>query len=201
MPFIKIVRFKGRSSHDFDGITMGAHLQGSENKRGLYISISRSVLERTTWSPINRENKVSYRITIQEGVGAESGFLQLVEDVNGYMFSTSSKNTKLGVSAGIYEGSLSHYVLNEVPVAARPIDFSVEDDGATILLQCPDWLRYNPLSYDEATGKVRTKAEQELLLAQPPPTPKKVDVIVEDVRFNRGDRRRIASRIAQELKK
>jgi hypothetical protein len=139
---------------------------------------------------------------VQEGVGAESGFLQLVEDERGYTFSTSGKHRELAVSANITESNLAHYVLNEVPVTSSPVEFSIEDDGATILLQCPDWLRYNPLSYDEATGKVRSKKEQEaLLLAQPPPTPQPVEVVVEGTRFNRGDRRRLASRIAQELKK
>jgi hypothetical protein len=39
-----------------------------------------------------------------------------------------------------------HYIINEVPTPLMDVEFTYDAKDKTVLIQCPDWLRYNPLS-------------------------------------------------------
>jgi hypothetical protein len=84
-------------------------------------------------------------VIVLEGTGSDVGFLQIVADPRGYAV-TGSK-TKAGQSRNITVGvdRFNHYVLNEPgPIPTAPVSFVLEN--GYMLIECPDWLKFNPLS-------------------------------------------------------
>jgi hypothetical protein len=52
------------------------------------------------------------------------------------------------MTGGVSVTRFKHYVLNDTArdIEPAPVEFTVDEKEHTILIQCPDWLRYNPLS-------------------------------------------------------
>jgi hypothetical protein len=98
---------------------------------------------------------------VLEGTDTDVGFLQITPDPAGY--SVTGKSTKSAQSRGITVAidRFQHYILNEAPVPTMPVQFMVEGD--TLIVECPDWLRFNPLSVPQPEP-----------VADPPPQPTRV---------------------------
>ena len=86
------------------------------------------------------------------------------------------------MSGGVSVTRFRHYVLNDTTQDIEPeaVEFTVDEEEHTILVQCPDWLRYNPLSVPA--------------VAKPKPVPKEVVAPVAKPTFRKAEKpRAIAS--------
>lgn len=153
MAFVKVEKgLTGSFRRDSIELRMGSHLQSKTGtSRGVYLSLSRSLIDAVGWkktSPEDNVHRVMCMVEVQEGVGSDAGFLLLTEakEGAGYALGTTSKKAR-SFSMALTLSKLKHYILNDVPTPTEPVEFSIED--RSILIQCPDWLRYNPESYDE----------------------------------------------------
>jgi hypothetical protein len=212
MAFVKINKsfHIGRPSTE-PRIRMGSHLHGGAKEgppRGIYIAMTQEIVKRVGWtlepSTSGRQSKDgSYiermvcMITVHEGVGEDSGFIQLAEDrEKGYVLgSTKGSASSLAVNMGI--GAFKHYVLNEVPVEPHEVDFTIDEEDHTILIQCPDWLRYNPQSYK---APVEVKKEMPRHPTKAPVIVRGDDGEVVELELNREQRRRIAKKIVNAMR-
>jgi hypothetical protein len=192
-------------------IRMGSHLHGGAKEgppRGIYISTTHEIVKRVGWkldvvtsTRVSKDgsylDRATCMITIQEGVGEDAGFIQLVEDrERGYILgSTKGSASSLAVNMGI--GAFKHYVLNEVPVEPHEVDFTIDEEDHTILIQCPDWLRYNPQSYK---APVEVKKEPQRPPTKAPVIVRGDDGEVVELELNREQRRRIAKKIATAMR-
>lgn len=179
MAFVKIDKHSRGGSHATNEIRMGSHLKDNNAPRGVYISITRDVFTTLKWPIEEVDTRTRIAIDIAEGTEGDAGFLSL-------SVSSSSKATLFGTTKGagtalvaiVAAARLKHYVLNDLTAPVEPVEFTIEEDN-TILIQCPDWLRYNPESITK------------------PPLPKPTAV----VHLNRQERRAIASKVAQRYKR
>lgn len=168
-------------------VRMGSHNQGAKGtSRGIYFSITEEVVKQAGWNVIESDDgkRKHVLLDMQEGVGEDAGFLLLVAspDGKGYSVGTTTDHAR-SYSVSISLSKLRHYVLNEVPVPSHDVEFTIDEKEHTLLIQCPDWMRYNPLSYDEPKK-----------VAASPPTKAAAPVAREDAKakpvpINRKDRR------------
>ena len=195
MAFVKLNKAPGFHSRLISPyeIRMGAHLQSAVNKtRGVYFGITPRVVEDVGWTIAETDTRKVLHVMLHEGVGEDAGFLMLVEDNDGYALGTVNKSGK-SFSMSIAMMKFKHYVLNEVPVPPAPVEFTIDKEEKIILVQCPDWLRYNSLSYQEPEKpKPEVRGTQRV-----PPTE---DKGVEPIHLNRTARRRVAAKIAHSLR-
>ena len=126
-------------------VTMGAHLADGKktNSKGVAFRISRPLVTQLGWIP---DDNGRLRIAINEGSGSDKGFLQLVPDPKG-RYAVMKSHTNQGVSLNSDILSFNHYVLNECPVSAHAVTHVV--DGNALIIECPDWLRFNPQAVPE----------------------------------------------------
>jgi len=81
--------------------------------------------------------------------------------------------------------------------SVQEVEFTVDEKDHTVLIQCPDWLRYNPQSVPQpepAPAKVETK--------DPRPTVVRLVEEAEEpepIRLNREERRRLAKKVVSRL--
>jgi hypothetical protein len=146
MAFTKIVKSRlGLANIHEPNVTMGAYLaDGKLHKaRSVAFRINRALLNVLGWT----EDR--FYIGVLEGTDSDKGFLQLVLDEKGYVAArlTRGGETNQGVAISVTIERFNHYVLNECPVPSQPISFIVE--GNALIIECPDWLRFNPLSVPE----------------------------------------------------
>jgi hypothetical protein len=141
-------------------VTMGAYLADGKAHKSKQISfrISRPLLAQLGWEPEN--NKL--HIAINEGSGEDAGFLQLVPDPKGRRI-TVEPDTNQGAACNATVDAFKHYVLNECPVSTMVVTHIV--DGNALIIECPDWLRFNPLSVPQPEPQ-----------PEPRPAPKVVDM-------------------------
>jgi len=210
MAFVKISKSAvGARNLSVAELRMGSHLHTGQETgipRGIYISMTPALVRQVGWAveevASQRTNKTGEtyvraicRITIHEGIGEDRGFLMLVEDENGYSLGTT-RSVNTSYNTNIAAQALSHYVLNEVPVPPALVQFTVDEKEKTILVECPDWLRYNPLSVpasdtaDTGTNKGKAVAShgQEVVVDLPGRIP-----------TNRKERRQAGAVIARAL--
>ena len=145
-------------------VTMAAHLGdgGPHKSKSISFRISYPLRMRLGWEPVDRR----IAIGVYEGTGTDRGFFQLIAEPDGYVATINSSKNKTnrqathGVSLQVTTLRMKHYVLNECPVTAHVVSHVV--DGSTLIVEAPDWLRFNPLSVseDEATHVVSSPVPQ-----------------------------------------
>lgn len=133
-------------------VTMGAYLADGKKHKSKQVSfrLSRALIAQLGWAPEERK----LFIAINEGSGSDKGFLQLVPDPKGRR-TTLEEASNQGVTLNSIVESFKHYVLNECPVATHVVNHIV--DGNALIIECPDWLRYNPLSEPQPEPKPQPK--------------------------------------------
>jgi len=151
MAFTQIAKSAMGAHANKHEIRMGSRFQSkSTSTRSIYFAITRAVVAQAGWTiDVSGAERDIIQIAVNEGSEEDAGFLLLSEDTEkGYVFGTSR-----GVVGNSMAGSVSvtrfrHYVLNDMSqeIEPAPVEFTVDEKEHTILVQCPDWLRYNPLS-------------------------------------------------------
>lgn len=212
MAFVKINKqfHSGYRRQGEPRIRMGSHLHGGAKvgpPRGIYLSLTKDIVEQVGWKmevvqSMRKSRDGSYQerntclIIVHEGVGEDAGFIQLAEEnERAYVLgSTRGPNTALAVNIGV--GAFSHYVLNDVPVDPHDVEFTIDEKNHTILIQCPDWLRYNPSSYQEP----EVKKEQPRYPTKTPVVVTGDDGDIVELELNREQRRRMAKKIATAMR-
>jgi len=139
------------------------------------------------------------RIRVDEGWGDDAGFWLLTPkpidtEERAYACTASAKVFSTAHTA-LPMHLVTHYVLNDRPIDAHDVAFDVQ--GESLLVECPDWLRYNPQSL----------SNEQLALIKvpnyvPPPDDEAAKVTVtapSDLKLNRQDRRKLSSGIAKAL--
>jgi len=173
---------------------MSAHLQSEKGTtRGIYIAITPDIIAQTGWIVAENDQRKSVRVLVQEGVGDDAGFLLLTEDPAGYSLGTTNKTAK-SFSMSITSVKFQHYVLNEVPVPPEIVEYTVDEKDHTLLIQCPDWLRYNSLSYTPPAPPPKVE----------PPRPTRAEAASGDasapLHLNRQQRRKLVSKVVSALR-
>ncbi len=177
MAFVQVDK-RSYNSSDNPHVTMGAYLaDGQAHKsKSVAFRVSYALLQQLGW-PLSGNR---YKVGVFEGTGEDAGFIQLVPHPDGYVAAYKEQNnSKQGVSVNVTIERFKHYILNECPVSSASVSHIVE--GNTLIVECPDWLRFNPQS-----------------VAEPEPEPKKN---VAQFVPNRQERRAIASKIARNIGK
>jgi hypothetical protein len=162
MPFVKIIKSAIGARHNtIEEIRMGSRFQSAkQSSRSIYISLTRSVIERLGWkltaTEDSKDGRVYVTMAVNEGTVEDAGFWLLVEDEKGYVAGSGKGNTSgQSFGCGLSLTRLQHYVLNDTAqeMAPEPVEFTIDEKEHTVLVQCPDWLRYNPLSVPEPEKK------------------------------------------------
>ena len=154
MAFVRVDKSRQGGTHlAVPMVTMGTYLADGKKHKTKHIAfrISRPLLEQLGWA----FDGVSVNVTVNEGTDKDSGYLQLVPatadlHTRRLTLSHGGKGNQ-GVSVSITADNFRHYVLNECPVSADITPHIV--DGDTLIIECPDWLRYNPQSVPEPAPK------------------------------------------------
>ena len=133
-------------------IRMGSRLQSKTvPTRSIYFSISYDVAKRVGWEiSSSTDSRTIIRMAVNEGTDEDAGFLLLSEDQQkGYILGASHiKLSEAALAGSVSVTRFKHYVLNDVTQDIEPesVEFTVDEKEHTILIQVPDWLRYNPQS-------------------------------------------------------
>lgn len=142
MAFVKTKPKKTPGRGYIDDVTMGVYLADSHGieRKSVVFRFSPDVLNQLGWN-----GDPPTRVSVLEGTGSDTGFLQVVVDQHGYSVTGTKSKTGQSRSITMAVDRFNHYVLNEPgPIQAERVQFSVEADY--ILIECPDWLRFNPLT-------------------------------------------------------
>ncbi len=198
MPFVKVHKARmGTPTGNEPVVTMGAYLADGTVHKG------RSVAFRMTYPLVLqlgwplKDGKIG--LGVLEGTGSDQGYLQIVVDEqNGYRASQGSKDreghTYYGLAISLTTERFKHYILNECPVTSSAVNHIV--DGDTLIIECPDWFRFNPQSVSEPELKL-PKVEE---LKRPLPRANSVDRD-DELHLNRRERRAIAQQVTRVLKR
>lgn len=178
MAFVKVTKATGLGRATRTGqpiVRMGAHLHDGKTPRSIYLSITPEAIDQVGWTVDNvvsqRKTKdgrvydrAACRIALNEGVGEDAGFLMLSEDTErGYTIGTTRGiRTAFTVNIGI--AGVKHYTFNELPMDPKEVEFTIDPKDKTILIECPDWLRYNPESYTPAKEVPSTRPTEEVVV-------------------------------------
>ena len=201
MAFVKL----DKSSRTVNGIqnatvAMGAYLADGKAHKSKSVSfrLSYAMIKQLGWG--TPDGRVS--IAILEGTDEDRGFLQLVEDPDGYRGATNSSDGRTqGTSITVRVERFRHYVLNECPVTSAYVTHVV--DGNVLIIECPDWLRFNPLSVPQIAP------EPEPVYASPDDVVKvtkdlghmmELEVPMQRGKISRKSRRVIGNQIAKALR-
>lgn len=155
MPFVKINKSSrgGLMASVHPIVTMGAYLaDGKQHKnRSVTFRLTSALLTELGWE----FNERSILVGVFEGTGTDKGFIQLAPDPKGYKCSRPVNDAGIvsnqGISVNVSVERFKHYVLNECPVSSAPVQYIIE--GTSLIVECPDWLRYNPLSEPQEEKK------------------------------------------------
>jgi hypothetical protein len=134
---------------------MGTYLADGKIHKGKSVAfrISRTLVNELGWKE-DEDGRI--RIGIFEGTDKDVGFLQLALDPRGYAGGSKGKEGhEQGISISVSVDRFKHYVLNECPMPAAQVTHIV--DGDTLVVECPDWLRFNPQSVAQSGPKPETK--------------------------------------------
>ena len=177
MAFVKVNKSpRGMNYANDPVIRMGTHLQGAKSPRSVYMSISLSVLDQLGW-PYAPEDGERARCTIavHEGTNEDAGFFMLEHDSSGYTFggANSKEHARSALVSNIAVAKLRHYAVNDPLIEHAPeaVEFTIDEKEGTILVQLPDWLRYNPASVPEPEPAIEEYVEPSLPKAKPKTTP------------------------------
>jgi hypothetical protein len=174
-----------------DAVSMGVYLADGKDveRKSVTFRFSSSVLDKLGWKPVDGK---PFFVNVLEGTDTDTGFLQLAPDVDGYSVTgktAAPENSVQSRSITVGIDRFQHYVLNEPgPVPSAPVQYVI--DGDTMLIECPDWLRFNPLSVPQPEPVVAPhqthvsredhKAFEELMKdTRPLPPPRSVPKLVQ----------------------
>ena len=155
MAFVKVNKSpRGMNYANDPIIRMGTHLQGAKTPRSVYMSISLSVLDTMGWSYAPEDGeRARCSVAVHEGTHGDAGFFMLAHDTSGYTFGGANNNehARSALVANIAVTKLRHYAVNDPLIEHPPeqVEFTIDEKEGTILVQVPDWLRYNPASVPE----------------------------------------------------
>jgi len=146
-------------------VTMGAYLaDGKAHKsRSVNFRITRLLVDLIGW-PLDERTLF---LVVREGTDADKGFLQIMPDPQGRR--TTQPTDGQGFSLSLAVESFHHYVLNECPVSSGVVQHMI--DGDALIIECPDWFRYNPLSVPQPE-KPKPVAEEVVAPVAKPTFPK-----------------------------
>ena len=143
---------QGSHAHKTE-IRMGSRIQSEKIKtRSIYFSISQDIIEQLEWKIVDGStDRHTVDICVLEGSMSDAGFIMLANQGEKVYHFGSTKG-KGSVTGTVALQTFKHYVLNDVTQDITPeaVEFIIVDKDRTILIQCPDWLRYNPLSAPES---------------------------------------------------
>lgn len=224
MAFVKVIKSAMGARLAQYEIRMGSQLQSAtQQSRNVYFAITRAVVDDVGWEIIHQEGStrnVCY-IDVHEGTGTDAGFLLLMQATNSKGYSLGTTKDKHHTFAfGLAVSRIKHYALNELPVDPEPVEFTVDKAEHTILIQCPDWLRYNTLSVPEEVPPPpppHVEVRKELEKATPPAVRGKENAVTasrnvlelvgkkpelaDDFPLNRQERRTLAKKVATTIGK
>jgi hypothetical protein len=101
-----------------------------------------------------------FALAVYEGVREDSGFIMIKPSDQGYLASAGNKGSSVTpLRFSLIARRLQHYTLNDTKADSEVVPHMI--DGNSLILECPDWLRINPLS-----GKPEAPVE-----VAPEPTP------------------------------
>ncbi len=235
MAFVLINKNTVGASHIPNEIRMGTHLQSNDvSTRSLYIAISYEVIQATGWNVErnlggsrpgkmggnSKTDRVFVRLGVNEGTGDDAGFLMLTENKErGYICGHDIRgNIAQTFTTNVSVSKLKHYVLNDITaeIYPEPVTFVVDEKTQSVLVQCPDWLRYNPLSVPQpvvqkpvAKEVVAPVAKPTFRKAEKPRAIASFDELAEKVSanpevmdmLNRQERRTINKKMQQHLRR
>jgi hypothetical protein len=162
MAFVKLYKgLQGSTYTDVVEVRMGAHR--TKGGRTIYVSFTQTAAKQAGWTVENRDKRTTVSVRVDEGTEEDAGFLLLSEDPEGYVFGTPHSKGH-AFSTNLLYSRFKHYVLNDDAVPVEPVEFTIDEKDHTILIQCPEWLRYNPQS-------VAPIAPQPKPTPPPPPPP------------------------------
>jgi hypothetical protein len=189
MAFVRIDKSSvGASYTGIVEIRMGSKLKDEHGPRAVYMSVAKPIIDEIGWTYKELEDRRTMFVYVHEGTGDDAGFwmMEQTDDKHGYSLGSQGKHASF--TMGISTSRLQHYVLNEHSVEPAPVDYTIDAANKCILIECPDWLRYNPQSVPE---QPEAKVEVEVHL------PKKL----QDMQPNREQRRRIAKTVERSLRR
>ncbi len=158
-----------------------------------------ALVKELGWKVTEGEKRVSFKMSINEGVGEDAGFWLLEEDPeNGYALG-AEKNKSQSYSTSIQYSKLKHYALNDDSAPIAEIEFEIQDNA--LLIHVPDWLRYNPQSYKEDKPKLElTPPKEEKKKSHPTLSVVTKNEDADDVRLNRKQRRLAAQVLTRAMR-
>lgn len=215
MPFARVSKSSFGSRIKPDEIKMGWHRSTQKGEgKAIYFSVSRTIIESMGWE-IKEEGAMNAKSTsrrytsvaVMEGTGKDAGFLMLVEywERDGYVLGNNKGATQnTSFSMGVTNTRFAHYIINNFneEVTPGPISYTIDQDEKTILIECPDWFRYDPTTVKEPEPVKPAPAPVKEAERTSRPLPKIVVEAEEDdevPKLNRSDRRRLASKVARAL--
>lgn len=221
MAFVQVAKSAIGGARNIEAeIRIGWHKANNVNKsRALYIAVTKLVVEAVGWkveigNPDDPNSRTYTKITLLEGTYEDAGFIVLAEswDRHGYVLGNNKgTTTNAAFGVGITVSRLKHYVINDVEIEQppKPVEYTVDEKTKTILIECPDWLRYNPQSVPELPPQPPAPEPipkpKEVAKPGRPPTKKSlvVEVVNEtgkELNLNRAQRRNVASAVARSIR-
>jgi hypothetical protein len=159
MAFVRVAAIHRPRSVVDEVVTMGLYLADGKKvqRKSIAFRFSRALLDKLGWA-VDKSTVVG----VFEGIGEDIGFWQIAPDTSGYVVATKGRDSKKpnqGAAFMLNTINLQHYVLNEPgPVSAKVVQHIVE--GNILIIECPDWLRFNPQSIqDGAVQQTRVAPE------------------------------------------
>ncbi len=176
-------------------IRMGSRRQSqSVPQRSIYFALTRDVIAQVGWTVTVDDDDGGDRewiqVAVNEGSEEDAGFLLLTEDkAKGYIFGTNKGQTGFSLAGSVSCSRFKHYVLNDTSIDIEPgaVEFTVDEKAHAILIQCPDWLRYNPLSVPQQLHR--------------PVVDRVVELPTHSPVMNRQERRTLGKKLQQQLRK
>ena len=148
MAFVKVNKSKHNVTEGNAVLTMGAYLgDGKVHKsRSVAFRFTRTLMEQLGWI---RDGRVG--LAMYEGTDKDAGFLQITPEPDGYTLVVNNRGSSnsTGGAISVTADRFKHYVLNECPVSTCVAQHSV--DGNSLIIECPEWLRFNPESVPKPT--------------------------------------------------
>ena len=202
MAFVKLDKGMRRVRDGITEVRLGAY-RGKQG-RVVYISISAAAIEAAGWTVKQSETNTKRKtvnVMINEGVGDDAGFWLLTED-DEFGYALGADHTNSGaLCSSILVARFKHYLLNDEHVSVNPVEATVDEKEHTILVQVPDWIRYNPQSYTEPPKLVLTPPKEDKKPSRPT-----IRVVVDEEKeedeppLNRRQRRLAASVLTKAMR-
>jgi hypothetical protein len=176
MAFVKIDTHRHFSKAYAEPVAMGIYSSNGKDikSRSVVFRIALDLCDQL-WPTPDGE---FLRLAVYEGTGKDAGFLQVHQDPLGYKVRHNKTHRTLSAyTISVVAVKFLYYTLNDTEAQLAPVQHVV--DGNTLIVQCPDWLRVNPL-----TQPVVDEAHH--LRATPPPPPKPTQPAMAQMKRPRG---------------